>query len=552
MSDPTAQPQQPPSTERPVRKLLGVHPLKLVFAFEYILQGVANPWQGLTYQPFFNHFSTKYGLTEAATQDYFSRSYLAWSFKPVIGFFIDAYGKTRTILVATLAVATLLFLCTSLFDTSPEVFFWFLFVLSVFLAATDVAVDRASVVEGDAEAAATGQSKAATVGLNQSISWAAIYGTSIVTAMVGGYVATHVQLQWLMPALAVAPLTVLIIALQLPKDAAAPIPLLRSVRNFWDGLNTGPILWIIVFYFMFHFQPAAGPIMTNYQLEVLKFTQDQAGVLDGMANVGYFLGVLMFAKWGVRWQDQIGLKRIFQLFILLSIGASLTQYTMLDPWFSKGAGLLHGALPLLDEGTSRMVWYGAYNILFYIFMGFTRMSTFSLVGTVIPSNAAGSLFAGFMSVANLAISFSYSSGSWLYEHGMEVPFVRSVQQDLFGIPAVAGEHMSMVLLVFIGSIAFVLSFIASHKLPDRRQTLSADDVTVHQEGPRHYQALGRPTLSALNWGMAALFAAGVYLLYVEAGSDPIQCVLLSFFASAFFRKVALETLYRRRGSPPPV
>lgn len=529
----------------------GVHPLKLVFAFEYVLQGIGNPFQGITYQPFFGHFTNQFGLSEAATQSYFSRSYLAWSFKPIIGFFIDAYGKTKTILVSTLALATLMFLFTPLFDTGPETFFWYMFVLSVLLAATDVAVDRASVVAGDEEAAATGKSKAATVGLNQSISWAAIYGTSIVSAVAGGYVATHTEFHTLMMCLAAAPLTVLLIVLQLPADVATPIPVWKSVMNFWEGLNTGPILWIIVFYFMFHFQPAAGTIWTNYQLDVLKFTQDQAGILDGMSYVGYFIGVVLFAKYGVRWQDAIGLKRIFQLFILLSIGANLTQYTMLDPWFTRGANLLNTALPFLDEGQARMGWYSLYNVLYFVFMGFTRMSTFSLVGSVIPSNAAGSLFAGFMSVANLAYSFSYSSGSWLYEHGLEVALVRTVQQDLFGIPAAAGDNMSMVLLVFIGSIAFLLSFVASHKLPDRRETLSAEDATTHQIGPRHFAKLGEDTLRAVNVGMLVVMATAFSLLFFVAGSDPIQCVLLSFFGAAFLRKVALDALYARAGSPSP-
>jgi len=38
-------------------------------------------------------------MTEAATQEFFSKSYLAWSFKPIIGFFMDAFGKTKTMLI---------------------------------------------------------------------------------------------------------------------------------------------------------------------------------------------------------------------------------------------------------------------------------------------------------------------------------------------------------------------------------------------------------------------------------------------------------------------
>ena len=80
-------------------------PLKLVFALEYVMQGLANPFQGITYQPFFKHFRVDYGLSEAATQRLFAKSYLAWSFKPLLGFLMDAYGRTRTLLIGLLTLA---------------------------------------------------------------------------------------------------------------------------------------------------------------------------------------------------------------------------------------------------------------------------------------------------------------------------------------------------------------------------------------------------------------------------------------------------------------
>jgi hypothetical protein len=70
--------------ESPPKK--GLNPIKIIFALEYVLQGLANPFQGITYQPFFRHLHYYYGLSESVTQQYFSRSYLAWSFKPVYRF----------------------------------------------------------------------------------------------------------------------------------------------------------------------------------------------------------------------------------------------------------------------------------------------------------------------------------------------------------------------------------------------------------------------------------------------------------------------------------
>ena len=136
-----------------------IDPLKIVFALGYVLQGIANPFQGLTYQPFTAHLSTYYGLGEGATQSLFAKSYLAWSFKPIIGFLIDAYGRTRTLLIGLLALAALGFLVTPLLDTGPMVFFGLMFGLSVVLAGSDVAIDRATVIAGDEEAKATGRSR---------------------------------------------------------------------------------------------------------------------------------------------------------------------------------------------------------------------------------------------------------------------------------------------------------------------------------------------------------------------------------------------------------
>ena len=76
----------------------------------------------------------------------------------------------------------------------------------------------------------------------------------------------------------------------------------------------------------------------------------------------------------------------------------------------------HRAIPFGSESTVRLVYLGSYNAVLALVTALIRMSTFSLVGAIIPVAAAGSLFAGFMSVANLAYSFCYSSGSWLYEH----------------------------------------------------------------------------------------------------------------------------------------
>ena len=521
------------------RKIFGVKPIKFVFAMEYVLQGLANPFQGITYQPFFKHFRDHYHMSEAATQTFFSQSYLAWSFKPIIGFFIDAYGKTKVILSALLSMASIFYLLTPFIDRSALMFFSFMFGLSVMLAATDVAVDRATIIEGEEEAEAKGQSKATAVGLNQAICWAAIYGTGIIAAISGGWIADNVSMNTLMVALALVPLTVLAVVLFLPGDKNAVIPLSQSVKNFWEGINTGPILWIMAFYFIFHFQPAMGALWNNHLIENLAFSQTQIGIADGATNLGWFLGVLIFVSVGIKWQDALGLKKLFKIFILLSVFVQLGQYVLVDPWFSSITGTLH-QLTGIELQTIRIAWLSTYNLLQGTFIGLVRMSTFSLIGAVIPGASAGSLFAGFMSVANLAYSFSYASGAWLYENGLNFGLLRLLQQKLFGLQAISGSNMSISLLILIGSLAYLLSYAAAHMLPDRRHTLDSHPDDNYMKGPEKYDILGKITLKNINMATGVFALLLILTFTFILNINIISTILYAFFIPAFLRKVFLD------------
>ena len=520
------------------RRIFGIRPILLLFAAEYVMQGIANPFQAMTYQPFFKHFHGHYGLDEAATQGLFARSYLAWSFKPVIGFVVDALGKTKLILLALLGTATLFFAVSPVLDRGPTVFFWTMFVLAVVLACTDVVVDRATVVEGDEEASRTGKSKAATVGLNQAICWIAIYGTGMFSLLAGGWVAERVPLHTFLMALALVPASVFCVALLLPKDRAVVIPLGRSIRNFWDGLNTGPLLWIVLFFFLFHFQPQGGAIWNAYVIDTLGFSQTQAGYGDGAAYAGYLAGTIAFARWGVPLQDRFGLKRMFTVFIPLCAAWALTQLLLVDPTFTRITTAVAGVVPVPIENV-RIAALCVNQFFLYTVQGFVRMSTFSLVGVVIPAAAAGSLFAGFMSVANLGYSFSYSTGSWVYAHGMEYSFLARLQMAIFGVPANEQGEMSIAMLTLIGSASYFLSFLVIQKLPDAKETRSSEDVQM--AGAESLARLGRPLLRAVNVATPIAMVALSAFLYLVLGQDPIASAILSFFACALLRKAFLDS-----------
>lgn len=545
-ADSTAQASSAPSTNvessQPKSK---VAPIKWVFALEYMMQGLANPFQGITYQPFFSHFRNHYGLTEAATQNMFAQSYLAWSFKPVLGFFIDAYGKTRTIMVALLSLGVVGYLITPLVDIGPSVFFWFMFMLSVCFAGTDVAVDRATVVTGAEEAAATGRSKATTVGLNQAICWLSIYGTSIIAALLGGYMAESVSFGLLMVCLAVVPLLVLVAAWRLPKDTAVPIPLAESFGQFWRGLNTGPILAVMLFYFIFNFQPSMGPLWNNYLLTDLRFSQTQAGISESVGYCGYFLGIVLFTRYGIRWQDRFGMRKLFRVYILAAVAVNLTQYLQVDPTFTENARSFNGLIPFLDESQARVAYLCSYSFFQSTAISMIAMSTFSLVGAVVPTTAAGSLFAGFMSVSNLAYSFSYASGAWLYDHGLEFGVLRRLQHLLFGIEGQIGEHLSVKMLILATSVSFFASFLCVHVLPDRKGTLTNEATEESHPGPERWTVLPTRLRSLVNSGACVLGVLAFGVFYFVAHFEFIAAALATFFGATLIRKTTLDVALRR-------
>jgi MFS family permease len=527
------------------RAIPGMNPFKVLFAMEYVLQGLANPFQGITYHSFFRHFHMTCGLSEAATQGLFSKSYLAWSFKPVIGFFMDAYGKTRTVLIFLLLSGALLYVLSPFVATSALVFFWMMFALSVLFAGTDVAVDRATIITGDEESKALGKSKAAAVGLNQAVCWAAIYGTSILAAFSGGWIADHVRIEILLVWLAAVPVLVLLVVFKLPKDRSVSIPVRQSVANFWQGLNTGPVLWIILFFFLFHFQPAMGALWTKHLIAGIGFTQTQIGYADSVAYTGYFVGVILFVWLGIRWQDRLGFKTLFKIYILLSVFINLTQYLLVEPWFSQVTRAVGGFFAGSNAEAVRWTVFAVYNFFTGVFSSLIRMSTFSLVGAVIPVAAAGSLFAGFMSVANLAYSFSYACGAWLYENGMRFEILRTVQESMFHISGDPSSSMSISMLILIGSIAYLLSFLAVHKLPDREQTQAVRHRQIFDDTPDRYQKLGRSFLRRIN--VTSVGAGGAVLFWLSAvlKVDLLAAILLTFLGIALLRKMVLDWQYSR-------
>ena len=292
------------------KTILGMKPIKVLFAMEYVLQGVANPFQGITYHSFFKHFHFTYGMTEAATQMFFSKAYLAWSFKPIIGFFMDAYGKTRTVLIFLLLSGAGLYLLIPLVDTSALIFFWMMFALSILFAGTDVAVDRATIITGNEESKTQGKSKAATVGINQAICWAAIYGTSIIAAFSGGWIADNVKIEVLLISLAIVPAVVFLVVLRLPKDTAASIPLRESVDKLLERAEYRPCAVDYPVFFLIPFSAGHGSTVDQLSDHSNQIHPDPDWICRQYGLFGVFYRCAALCLPGDQMAGQIGISYI--------------------------------------------------------------------------------------------------------------------------------------------------------------------------------------------------------------------------------------------------
>ena len=134
-------------------------------------------------------------------------------------------------------------------------------------------------------------------------------------------------------------------------------------------------------------------------------------------------------------------------------------------------------------------------------------------------------------------------------NGLNYEICRGMQNFLFSIPSVPATTMSISLLIFIGSMAYLISFLSVHMLPDRRQTRAASDTPESLAGPEQFRIFGTSFLRKVNFasgvGAAVLFA-GTFWAW---GLDPIASLIISFFGATFLRKVFLDWKYKHRRSP---
>ena len=94
-------------------------------------------------------------------------------------------------------------------------------------------------------------------------------------------------------------------------------------------------------------------------------------------------------------------------------------------------------------------------------------------------------------------------------------------------------------------MAYWVSFLSVHRLPDARETRATSDSTESLTGPEQFKILGAGFLRKVNfasWAGAALLFGALFWVW---GLDPIASLIITFFGITFLRKVFLDWKYNR-------
>jgi len=326
------------------------------------------------------------GFSAGAIANFFVVTATPWLIKPVYGMvsdFFPLFGRRRlSYLVLSSALAAGAGFGLGL--TAPRDYWTVVALFTAMglgLAFTDVLVDALMVENGR---------RLDLTGAFQSVQWAAIYTSSIVVGVAGGWMAEGRRLPLAFVVAALFPLLSLAMAggvVREPRtraDRAALRERMRAVRAALRGRE----VWVVAgFIFFFTFSPSFGPGFLFYQTDRLGFSQQFIGTLGALQSIGSVLGALTYAPLSRRWP----LRRTINVAIGLSTLWTLVYLLYRGPWSGMVIDFTNG----------------------WVYM-VTTLAFLDLAAKACPPAVEGTFFALLMSVYNAGAQLSQWAGGHLY------------------------------------------------------------------------------------------------------------------------------------------
>jgi MFS family permease len=327
------------------------------------------------------------GFSAGMIANFFVVSAAPWLIKPVYGMlsdFFPLFGRRRlSYLVVSSAMAAATGLALGLTEARE---YWT--VLALFtamglgLAFTDVLVDALMVENGR---------RLNLTGAFQSVQWAAIYTSSILVGVAGGWMAEGRRLAMAFVVAALFPLLSLGMAggvVREPRTRADRAALRERMRAVRAALRAREVWVVAGFIFFFTFSPSFGPGFLFYQTDQLGFSQQFIGTLGALQSIGSVLGALTYAPLSRRWP----LRRTITVTIVLSTLWTLVYLLYRGPWSGVAIDFTNG----------------------WVYM-VTTLAFLDLAAKACPVAVEGTFFALLMSVYNAGTQVSQWAGGHLYD-----------------------------------------------------------------------------------------------------------------------------------------
>lgn len=362
----------------------------VAYGFIYFVQGISEPTTGLVSQP--NQAMLRdWGRNSAEVSAFVSLLTLPWCFKALFGMVSDfvPLGRFRrkSYLLAASACATVAFgvlSATPLTKSMQTPLLYWLLLAAVAVIFGDVAID-ALMVETAQPLGMTGRM--------QSVQWTAIYGGAILAGLGGGYLSAYhrQKLGFLLCAVLMACSFLLAAFFLEETPQTAPQRAWRKAAPLlWNLLRTRRVVVVGLFLFLWNFNPFSHTVLYFYATKQLDFGENLFGRMSAVGAVGSLLACIGYAFYCRR----VSMRWLLHLSIVCGLICNMIYW------------------PLARES-------GAYTIS--VIFGLTYMTGSIIQGDLAARacslDAAGTLYALFMSICNLASALSMWLGGYLYQQG---------------------------------------------------------------------------------------------------------------------------------------
>jgi len=251
----------------------------------YFLQGS----EGIVNLPFFFYLKEQLHLDESRIMFLSSWITLAWLVKPIIGYFSDNFLTKKIWIIGSLIGSLIFATLLGMINYLPLVWLIiFMALASTNTAFRDVNVDGIMCCEGK---------KFDITGRIQSLQWGFLTVATVLTGVIGGYLAEHWNYQ--VGYLILIPIYLVIIAIVIKYKPSKSVR--KSNNDFLQTLKElftdKRLLLVCLFLFLYKFSPAFGTPLTFILKDKFMWSKQFIGVMDTISAGVSLIGAWLYFKY---------------------------------------------------------------------------------------------------------------------------------------------------------------------------------------------------------------------------------------------------------------